>query len=96
MRFLMNTLLALSAPQSIHAFPQNSLWMRSGSAAVLVSSAKPGLRHPGLLARHNYSSRTFGNSSILLLKAAATEMYVSEIPICRRLHPIIHGTFPIR
>ena len=35
MRFLMNTLLALSVPQSIHAFWQNSLWMRSG---VLLSS----------------------------------------------------------
>jgi hypothetical protein len=28
----MNTLLALSAPQSIHAFQQNSLWMRLGYA----------------------------------------------------------------
>ena len=35
MRFLMNTLLALIAPQSIHAFWQNYFWMRSG---VLLSS----------------------------------------------------------
>src|ERR1700758_2594375 len=85
-----------SAPQSIHAFRQNSLSMRSGSAAVFVSSAKPGSRHPRLLARHNYSSRSFGTSSILLLEAAAMAIYASEIPPCRRLHPIAHGTFPIR
>jgi hypothetical protein len=74
-RFLMNTLLALSAPQSIHAYQQNSLWMRLGYADVFVPSAKPSFRHPGLLARHNYSARTFGTSSILLLKAAATAIH---------------------
>jgi hypothetical protein len=71
----MNTLLALSAPQSIHAFRQNSLWMRSGYAPVCVSSVKPGFGHPGPLARHNYSARTFGTSSILLLQAAATPIH---------------------
>jgi hypothetical protein len=55
----MNNLLALSAPQSIHAFQQNSLWMRLGYASVFVPSAKPGSRHPRLLMRHNYSARTF-------------------------------------
>ena len=55
----MNTLLALSAPQSINAFQQNSLWMRLGYASVFVPSAKPGSRHPRLLMRHNYSARTF-------------------------------------
>ena len=94
MRFLMKTLLARPAPPLIHAFRQNPLWIRSGCAAVFVSSAKPGFGYPGLLARHNYSSRTF-RSSILLLKAAATAIYVSEIPPCRRLHPITHRTFPI-
>jgi hypothetical protein len=71
----MNTLLALSAPQSIHAFQQNSLWMRSGYAPVFVSSVKPGSGHPGLLARHNYSARTSSTSSILLLQAAATPIH---------------------
>ena len=33
----MNTLLALSAPQSIHAFQQNSLWMRLGYAGVFAA-----------------------------------------------------------
>src|SRR5690348_8250572 len=74
-RFLVNTLLALSAPQSIHAFRQNSLWICSGYGAVFVSSAKPGSGHPGLLARHNYSARTFATSPILLLKAAATAIH---------------------
>jgi hypothetical protein len=71
----MNTLLALSAWQSIHAFQQNSLWMRLGYADVFVPSAEPGSRHPGLLARHNYSARTLGTSSTLLLKAAATAIH---------------------
>jgi hypothetical protein len=91
----MKTLMVRPALRLIHAFWQNPL-DASGCAAVFVSSAKPGSRHPGLLARRNYSSRSFGTSSILLLKAAATAIYASEIPPCRRLHPIAHGTFPIR
>ena len=43
MRFLMKTLRARPASRLIHAFRQNPLWMRSGRAAVFVSSAKPGL-----------------------------------------------------
>jgi hypothetical protein len=38
--------------------------------AVFVSSAKPGSGHPGLLACHNYSARTFGTSSILLRESS--------------------------
>jgi hypothetical protein len=52
----MNTILALSAPQSIHAFQQNSLWMRLGYPGVSAASAKPGSRHPSLLTN---STRTF-------------------------------------
>ncbi len=52
----MNTLLALSAPRSIHAFQQNSLWMRLDYAGVFAPSAKPGSRHPSLLTN---SARTF-------------------------------------
>ena len=33
----MSTLLALSASQSIHAFQQNSLWMRWGYAGVFAA-----------------------------------------------------------
>ena len=51
-------------------------------AAVFVSSAKTRSRHPSLLAWHNYSSQSFGASSILLLKAAGTAIYASEIPPC--------------
>ena len=41
-------------------------------AAVFVSSAKTRSRHPSLLAWRNYSSQSFGASSILLLKTAGT------------------------
>jgi hypothetical protein len=37
----------------------------------------------------------FGTSSILLLNAAAAEIYPSGIPTRRSLHPISPGTFPI-
>jgi hypothetical protein len=52
----MNTLLAISAPQSIHAFQQNSLWMRLGYPGVFAASAKPGSCHLSLLMN---SARTF-------------------------------------
>ena len=96
MRFLMNTLLAHPIPRLIHAFQQNPLWIRSALAAVFVSPAKPRSRHPRLLAWHNYSSQSFGASSILLFKAAGTAIYASKIPPCPRLRPIAHGTFPRR
>jgi hypothetical protein len=96
MRFLMNTLLALISTAVDSCVLAKLSLDALGRAAVFVSSAKPGSRHPGLLARHNYSSRSFGTSSIQRLKAPATAIYASEIPPCRRLHPIAHGTFPIR
>jgi hypothetical protein len=71
MRFLMNTLLAHPIPRLIHAFRQNPLWIRSGCAAVFVSPAKPRSRHPRSLAWYNYSSQSFGASSILLSKLLA-------------------------
>lgn len=37
-------------------------------------------RHPRLLAWRNYSSQSFGASSILLFKAAGTAIYASKIP----------------
>jgi hypothetical protein len=39
----------------------------------------------------NYSSQSFGASSILLLKAAGAAIYASEIPPCRHLRPIANG-----
>ena len=92
----MNTLLALSAPQSIHAFRQNSLWMRSGYAALFVPSAKHGSGIKGLLARHNYSARTFGTNSILLLQAAATPIHTLLPSFAALSTHIAQGTFPIR
>jgi hypothetical protein len=64
MRFLMNTLLALISTAVDSCVLAKLSLDALGRAAVLVSSAKPGSRHPGLLARHNYSSRSFGTSSI--------------------------------
>jgi hypothetical protein len=97
MRLLMNTLLALIQHRS--RFMRSDKTLSQCARAVLLSSCRlrslaPGIL--GLLARHNYSARSFGITSILLPKAAATAIYASEIPPCRRLHPIAHGTFPMR
>jgi hypothetical protein len=43
MRFLVNTLLGDPIPHLIHAFRQNSLWIRSGCAAVFVFPVKAAL-----------------------------------------------------
>ena len=88
----MNTLLALISTAVDSCVLAKLSLDALGRAAVFVSSAKPGSRHLGLLARHNYSSR----SLIQPLKAPATAIYAFEIPPCRPLHPIAHGTFPIR
>jgi hypothetical protein len=46
----MNTLLALNSTAVASCVPtKNSIWMRSRCAAVFVSSAKPGFRHPGTI-----------------------------------------------
>ena len=78
MRFLMNTLLALISTAVDSCVLAKLSLDALGRAAVFVSSAKPGSRHPGLLARQNYSSRSFGTSSIQRLKAPATAIYASE------------------
>ena len=49
----MNTLLALTAPQSIHAFQQNSLWIAWATLVSSLSSAKPGSCHPRLLTKRS-------------------------------------------
>jgi hypothetical protein len=76
MRFLMKTLLARPRSRLIHAFPAkpslDNAWLL---AAVFVSPAKPRSRPPRLLACHNYSSQSFGASSILLFKAAGTVLF---------------------
>ena len=78
MRFLMNTLLALIST-AVDSCVLAKLFLDAlGRAAVFVSSTKPGSRHPGLLARQNYSSRSFNTSSIQRLKAPATAINASE------------------
>src|SRR6201993_3227541 len=80
MRFLMKTIVIRPPPRLIHAFRQNLSGCAWALAAVFVSLPKPRSRHPRLLARHNYSSQSFGASSILLFKAAGTAIYASKIP----------------
>jgi hypothetical protein len=91
----MNTLLALSAPQSIHAFRQNSLWMRSGCAALFVSSPKPGSGHLGLLARHNYSALTSEPVQSCFSKLLLRQHTPSAPPLLLS-HPFAYGTLPMR
>jgi len=77
-------------------FQQNPLLSTLGSHRCLRVPAKPLSRDPRLPAWHNYSSQSFGASSILLFKAAGTVIYASKIAPCPRLGPFAHGTFPIR
>src|SRR5689334_21880199 len=67
-----------------------------GGAAVFASSAKPGFGPPGLLTRPNDHSRAFGHRSILLLKAAATDLYRIRTVCSPFSAPLTHGTFPLR
>ena len=78
----MNTLLALSAPKSIHAFQQNSLWMRLGYAGVFVQSAKPGSRHPSLLTNSAEPSAKFNPASPKLLARQHTHPKSLPAVIC--------------
>ena len=81
MRFLMNTLLALISTAVDSCVLAKLSLDALGRAAVFVSSAKTRSRHPSLLAWRNYSSRPFGASSILLLKAAGTAyMHPKSLP----------------
>jgi len=98
MRFFMNmkTIVVHPAPRLIHAFRQNLSEYAWALAAVFVPSAKPHSRHPRLLTRHNCSAHTFGASSILLLKAAATPILCLAPSFTALSTHIAHGTFPMR
>ena len=83
MRFLMNTLLAHPIPRSI---------MRSSKTLFGYARLSPLSRVPceaslspsELLACHNYSSQSFGASSILLSKLLARDgpIQISPAPVC--------------
>ena len=88
MRFLMNTLLALIST-AVDSCVLAKLSLDALGLSLLFScrlrTLAPGIRGPP--ARHNYSSRSFRTSSILLLEGAATAIYASEIPpavVCTR------------
>jgi hypothetical protein len=92
MRFLMKTLLALNSTAVASCVPTKLYLDALALCRCFCILCEAWLLPSG----HNYSSRSFGISSILLFKAAATAIYASEIPPCRGLHPIPQGTFPIR
>ena len=92
MRFLMNTLVALNSTAVASCVPTKLYLDALALCRCFRVVCEAWLPPSG----HNYSFRSFGTSSILLFKAAATAIYASEIPPCRDLHPIAHGTFPIR
>jgi hypothetical protein len=85
-RFLMNTLLAHPRPSLIHAFPAKNSLVTLGSHRCLRVPGKPLSRDPRLPAWHNYSSQSFGGSSILLFKAPgcwhAKNRYAYKIAPC--------------
>ena len=97
-RFLMNTLLAHPIPSLIHAFPAKNCLGTLGSRRCLGVPAKPLSRDPRLSAWHNYSSQSFGASSILLFKAAgcwhAKNRYASKIAPCLVCAPSRTVLFP--
>jgi hypothetical protein len=63
---------------SLHAsalFPTKLSLDTLGLCCCLRIICETSLRPSGVMARHNYSAETFGTSSILLLKAAATPIH---------------------
>jgi hypothetical protein len=96
MRFLMNTLLALIQHRSRFMRSDKTLSLDAlGLCCCLRVVCEAWLLASAVSGTAQLQLSSFGTSSILLLEAAATAIYASEIPPCRRLHPIAHGTFPI-
>ena len=78
MRFLMNTLLALISTAVDSCVLAKLSLDALGRAAVFVSSAKPGSRHPGLLCAAKLQLSVFWHQFNQRLKAPATAIYASE------------------
>ena len=96
MRFLMNTLLALISTAVDSCVLAKLSLDALGRAAVFVSSAKPGSRHPGLLCAAKLQLSVFWHQFNPASQSSCYGNIRIRIPFCRRLHPIAHGTFPIR
>ena len=93
MRFLMNTLLAHPIPRLIHAFPAKNFLGTLGSHRCLRVPAKPLSRDRRLPAWHNYSSQSFGTSSILLFRE--THESSNQARYCEEnVHEESHGIGP--
>jgi len=74
-----------TAPQSLHTFLQNSIWMRSRCAAVFVSSAKLASRHPGTITALDLLAPAQSCSIKLLLRQRIANGIIPTIRsrICR-------------
>jgi hypothetical protein len=98
-RFLMNTLLVTPNTELDSCISSKPSLGTLGSHRCLRVPAKPLSRDPRLPAWHNYSSQSFGASSILLFKVAGC-WQAQKIRIQNRCLPrlrlIAHGTFPRR
>ena len=95
LRFLMNTLMAISSTAVHSCVPAKTFWMRSGPAAVFAPSAKPRLGHLSNCLSANRAHRPFRKSSIPLLKAVAAAIRALQISPRPSLHLIAQRTFPI-
>jgi hypothetical protein len=96
MRFLMNTLLAYPRPSLIHASPEKSSLGTLGSRRCPRVPARHVSRDPRLPAWHNYSSQSFGASSILAFQSCWHAKIGIQSRSLPRLCLIAHGTFPRR
>jgi hypothetical protein len=95
MRFLMNTLPAPISTAIDSCVSPNLSGCARPLAVVFVSSAKPASRHPGLLAGHNYSSRSFGHQ----FNPASAKPLLRQHTLPKSLIALLCtpslGTFPI-
>jgi hypothetical protein len=92
----MSTLLALSAPRSIHAFRRNSLWMRSGSRCCLCVLCEAWLPPSGVTCRAQLQPPDFWHQ---FNPASQSCCYGNTLPqpiLCCSSQPIAHGTLPMR
>jgi hypothetical protein len=97
MRFLMNTLLALIQHRSRFMRSDKTLsGCARALAAVFVSSANPGSRHPRSTGAAQLQLSVFWHQFNPASRRCRYGNIRIRNPPCRRLHPIAHGTFPIR
>jgi hypothetical protein len=92
----MNTLVALTSTAVDLCVPTKLSLDAPGLCPLFVSSGTPGSGHFAYRLATNYTTATFGTSSILLLKAAATATHSLEVPPLQVFQPIAYCTLPMR